>query len=108
MPIITIEEESTTEGGFNATLSFDDKGDYLVKITDPFTAKVEKQLEWYFEEWLIFPLLDTVKAEAAAASIKTNGEELFKQVFQVDFNAYSAYQRLRSNLSPSSLKIEAL
>ncbi|BAY07648.1 tetratricopeptide repeat protein [Calothrix sp. NIES-2098] len=105
MPIITIREESTTEGGFNAILSFDGRGDYLVKITDPFTPKVEKQLEWYFEEWLIFPLLDTVKAEAAAASIKTYGEQLFEQVFRVDFNAYSAYQRLRSNLSQLQIEI---
>ncbi|MBD2357085.1 tetratricopeptide repeat protein [Tolypothrix sp. FACHB-123] len=105
MPIITIREESTTEGGFNAILSFDGRGDYLVKITDPFTSKVEKDLEWYFEEWLIFPLLDTVKAEAAAASIKTYGEELFQQVFRVDFNAYGEYQRLRGNLSQLQIEI---
>ncbi|BAY23093.1 tetratricopeptide TPR_2 repeat protein [Calothrix sp. NIES-2100] len=105
MPIITIREESTTEGGFNAILSFDGRGDYLVKITDPFTPKVEKQLEWYFEEWLMCPLLDTVKAEAAAASIKTYGEQLFAQVFRVDFNAYSAYQRLRGNLSQLQIEI---
>ncbi|BBD61437.1 hypothetical protein NIES2109_42650 [Nostoc sp. HK-01] len=105
MPTITIREESPTEGGFNAILSFDGRGDYLVKITDPFTPKVEKQLEWYFEDWLMFPLLDTVKAEAAAASVKTYGEELFKQVFRVDFNAYSQYQRLRGNLSQLQIEI---
>ncbi|AFY43247.1 tetratricopeptide repeat protein [Nostoc sp. PCC 7107] len=105
MPTITIREESATEGGFNATLSFDGRGEYLVKITDPFTSKVEKQLEWYFEDWLIFPLLDTVKAEAAATSIKTYGEELFKQVFRVDFNAYGEYQRLRGNLSQLQIEI---
>ncbi|MCC5640220.1 tetratricopeptide repeat protein [Nostoc sp. CHAB 5844] len=105
MPTITIREESTTAGGFNAILSFDGRGEYLVKITDPFTPKVEKQLEWYFEDWLIFPLLDTVKAEAAAASIKSCGEELFKQVFRVDFNAYGEYQRLRGNLSQLQIEI---
>ncbi|ODH02857.1 Tfp pilus assembly protein PilF [Nostoc sp. KVJ20] len=105
MPIITIREESTTEGGFNAILSFDGRGEYGVKITDPFTPKVEKQLEWYFEDWLMFPLLDTVKAEAAAASLKTYGEQLFAQVFRVDFNAYSAYQQLRGNLSQLQVEI---
>ncbi|WP_242054574.1 tetratricopeptide repeat protein [Nostoc sp. FACHB-190] len=105
MPTITIREESTTEGGFNAILSFDGRGEYPVKITDPFSPKVEKQLEWYFEEWLIFPLLDTVKAEAAAASIKTYGEELFKQVFRIDFNAYSQYQLLRGNLNQLQIEI---
>ncbi|MBE9005695.1 tetratricopeptide repeat protein [Fortiea sp. LEGE XX443] len=105
MPIITIREESATEGGFKAILSFDGRGEYLVKIIDPFTPKGEKQLEWYFEDWLIFPLLDTVKAEAAAASIKTYGEELFNQVFRVDFNAYGVYYRLRSNLSQLQIEI---
>ncbi|GBE95733.1 NB-ARC domain-containing protein [Nostoc cycadae WK-1] len=105
MPTITIREESPTEGGFNAILNFDGRGDYLVKITDPFTPKVEKQLEWYFEDWLMFPLLDTVKAEAAAVSIKTYGEELFNQVFRFYFNAYGEYQRLRSNLSQLQIEI---
>ncbi|MBE9208472.1 tetratricopeptide repeat protein [Nostoc sp. LEGE 06077] len=105
MPIITIREESPTDGGFNAILSFDGRGEYIVKITDPFTPKVEKQLEWYFEDWLMFPIVDTVKAEAAAASIKTYGEELFNQVFRVDFNAYGVYQRLRSNLSQLHIEI---
>nr|WP_242049249.1 CHAT domain-containing protein [Aulosira sp. FACHB-615] len=104
MPTITIREESTTEGGFNAILSFDGRGEYPVKITDPFSSKVEKQLEWYFEEWLIFPLLDTVKAEAAAASIKTYGEELFEQVF-ANRKAYSEYDLLRRNLSQLQIEI---
>ncbi|MDB9346645.1 CHAT domain-containing tetratricopeptide repeat protein [Nodularia spumigena] len=106
MTVITIREEGRIDTVFAATLKFDG-GEYPVTITDPFTPQEEKQLEWYFEEWVTFPFSDTVIAERAAASVKIYGESLFKQVFQADFNAYSLYRQLRGNLSQVQIEIVA-
>ncbi|WP_414562537.1 MULTISPECIES: tetratricopeptide repeat protein [unclassified Anabaena] len=106
MTVITIREEGRIDTGFAAILQFDG-GEYPVTISDPFTPKEEKLLEWYFEEWVTFPFSDTVIAERAAASVKIYGESLFKQVFQADFNAYSLYRQLRGNLSQVQIEIVA-
>ncbi len=106
MTVITIREEGRIDTGFAAILKFDG-GEYPVTITDPFTAKEEKELEWYFEEWVTFPFSYTVIAERAAASVKIYGESLFKQVFQADFNAYNLYRQLRGNLSQVQIEIVA-
>ncbi|WP_414550542.1 tetratricopeptide repeat protein [Anabaena sp. CCY 0017] len=106
MTVITIREERRIDTGFAAILKFDG-GEYPVTITDPFTPKEEKLLEWYFEEWVTFLFSDTVIAERAAGSVKIYGESLFKQVFQADFNAYSLYRQLRGNLSQVQIEIVA-
>ncbi|MBE9198755.1 MULTISPECIES: tetratricopeptide repeat protein [unclassified Nodularia (in: cyanobacteria)] len=106
MTVITIREEGRIDTGFAVILKFDG-GEYPVTITDPFTPKEEKLLEWYFEEWVTFPFSDTVIAERAAASVKIYGESLFKQLFQADFNAYSLYRQLRGNLSQVQIEIVA-
>jgi hypothetical protein len=59
MTIITIREQQVTDSGFTAILSFDGRVNYPIAITDPFTPKQEQSLEWYFEEWLVFPQLGT-------------------------------------------------
>ncbi|AFZ23169.1 Tfp pilus assembly protein PilF [Cylindrospermum stagnale PCC 7417] len=104
MPVIKIREERQTEKGFEAVLQFD-SGEYPITITDPFTSQEEKQLEWYFEDWVTFPFSDISIAERAAASVKTYGERLFEQVFKKDFNAYGQYQQLRGNLSQVQIEI---
>ncbi|MDB9375156.1 tetratricopeptide repeat protein [Nodularia sphaerocarpa] len=106
MTVITIREEGRIDTGFAAKLQFDG-GEYPVTISDPFTPQEEKLLEWYFEEWVTFPFSDTVIAERAAASVKTYGESLFKQVFQADINAYRLYRQLRGNLSQLQIEIVA-
>uniref|UniRef100_UPI0039C6E30F tetratricopeptide repeat protein n=1 Tax=Scytonema sp. PCC 10023 TaxID=1680591 RepID=UPI0039C6E30F len=103
MPVITIREEGKTETGFEATLRFAGE-EYFVTITEPFTTKEEKELEWYFEEWLEFPFSDTTIAQRAAASIKKYGENLFNQVF-TDRSAYSEYQQLRKGQNPLQIEI---
>ncbi len=103
MPVITIREEGKTETGFEATLRFAGE-EYFVTITEPFTTKEEKELEWYFEEWLECPFSDTTIAQRAAASIKKYGENLFNQVF-TDRNAYSEYQQLRRGQNPLQIEI---
>ncbi|MDB9318037.1 hypothetical protein [Nodularia spumigena] len=105
MKAITIREEGRIDTGFAANLQFDG-GEYPVTITDPFTPKEEKLLEWYFEEWVMCPLTNTVIAERAAASVKIYGESLFKQVFQ-NRDAYSLYRQLRGNLSQVQIEIVA-
>ena len=89
MSIITIREQQKTETGFTAVLTFDGDNEYPIEVCDPFTPLQEARLEWYFERWLVFPGLDTVKADAAKASVRSYGESLFEQVFKRDDNAYS-------------------
>ena len=107
MPTITIREEQRTELGFTATLSFDDRVEFEVAICDPFTMADEQRLEWYFEEWLRFPMLDTVKATQTVDSIKTYGEQLFQQIFLANPKAYVEYDKLRRNLSQLRIEIKS-
>ncbi|MEQ9671957.1 hypothetical protein [Coleofasciculus sp. G2-EDA-02] len=99
MTTITIREQESTDSGFTATLSFDGRVNYPIAITDPFTPKQEQSLEWYFEQWLVFPQLGTVKAAQAKESVKSYGEQLFEQVFRTNIDAYSEYRQIRGNLS---------
>ncbi|MGL6344802.1 MAG: Tfp pilus assembly protein PilF, partial [Waterburya sp.] len=107
MAIITIREQGKTETGFNATLVINGNN-YQITVSDPFEASEEQELEWYFEEWLHYPILEQVKADRAAASVRKYGQELFKQVFQADINAYSKYSQLRSNLNSLQIEIESI
>ena len=106
MHVITIREQQQTATGFDATVKFDNRADeYPITISDPFTPQEEQELEWYFEEWLIYPMLDQVKAKRAAASVKEYGEKLFDQIF-ADRKVYSEYDQLKDDLS--QLKIEII
>ncbi|NCT62721.1 MAG: tetratricopeptide repeat protein [Microcystis aeruginosa G13-01] len=107
MLVLTIREEGMNDGGFTASLNFDSGNSYPITVTDPFTNQEEKQLEWYFEEWLVFPTLDTDKAQKAANSVQNYGENLFKQVFQTNLNAYGEYRDLRKQLSQLQIIIES-
>jgi hypothetical protein len=107
MPVITIREQQQSESGFEALLSFDGRGNYPITITNPFAPKDEKQLEWYFEDWLVYPMLDTETAKKCATSITTYGEKLFEQVFKSNFDAYSDYRQLQGNLSQVQIEIES-
>ncbi len=104
MAVITIREKQPTAEGFAASLIFEG-GEYPINITDPFTPKEERQLEWYFEEWLTYPMLNGKKAEAAKTSVVSYGESLFNQVFKADIDAYSHYRQLRGNLKQVKIEI---
>jgi hypothetical protein len=82
-----------------------DGGEYPINITDPFTPQEEQRLEWYFEEWLIYPMLNGKKAEAAKTSVVSYGESLFNQVFKADIDAYAYYRQLRGNLKQVKIEI---
>jgi len=107
MAVITIREQSKTETGFNATLAIAENH-YNITVSDPFEPKQEEELEWYFEDWLCYPMLDNVKADRAKKSVKKYGEELFKQVFQKEPNAYAKYSQLRNNLNQIQIEIESI
>ncbi len=103
MAVITIREKQPTENGFAASLIFEG-GEYPINITDPFTYEQEQQLEWYFEQWLTYPMLNGKKAETAKMSVASYGESLFNQIFD-DKNAYSHYCQLRGNLKQVKIEI---
>ena len=93
MPLIRIQERPGGADGPNAIVSFNNGPEYSITITNPFEEPQEQELEWYFEEHLEFPFTKKVRAQNAAASIKTYGEELFKQVFG-DPDIYAEYRAL--------------
>lgn len=76
MPVITIREEQQVDDGFIANLNIDGRDYEKIKISDPFVKLEESRLEWYFEQWLKFPMLYKPKAEDAAASIREYSEFL--------------------------------
>src|SRR6266700_8325173 len=93
MPLIRIQERPGGPDGSTAIVSFNNGPEYPITINDPFKEQGEQELEWYFEEHLEFPFTKKVRAQNAAASIKTYGEELFKQVFG-DSDIYAEYRDL--------------
>lgn len=62
MAVITIREQSKTETGFDTTLIIEGNN-YQITVSDPFEAREEQELEWYFEEWLRYPILEQVSSE---------------------------------------------
>ncbi|HEY9690955.1 MAG TPA: hypothetical protein V6D15_01995 [Oculatellaceae cyanobacterium] len=104
MPIITVREQQPTATGFQAILEFDGT-ENQIGVADPFTLAEEQCLEWYFEEWLMFPLIDKVKAEQARESVNNYGQRLFKQVFKSNIDAYAEYRQFRNNLSLVQIEI---
>ena len=104
MTVITIREQSQTATGFEVNLVIDGSN-YLVALSDPFNSVQEEELEWYFEEWLRYPILNPIKAERVKASIKQYGEALFEQLFQADNRAYAKYRQLINNCD-GKLQIE--
>ena len=96
MTIITISEMDGkgTKDSPNATVSFDNKGQYPITVSNPFSTQEEESLAWYFEEYLAFPFLEEVKFRDARESITRYGQTLFKLLFQ-DPDAYASYIQAR-------------
>src|SRR5712692_10556777 len=108
MAKLSIQERSggLSDDSPNAVVRFDDGPLYPIIISPPFSAEEEVELEWYFEEHLEAPYLNKVRAQEAAASIKTYGEKLFKQVFG-DNDIYAEYRvLLKGGLSGLQIEIE--
>ena len=77
MPVLSIAES----GAGQAVVTFAG-GKWTVDIAPPFDDVQERELRWYFEVRLQFPMLGKERAAAAAASVRTYGERIFSQVFR--------------------------
>jgi len=105
MPVITIREGQQTDSGFEATLTIEGRN-YAIAVSHPLISPVdEAKWEWYFEQWLQYPMLNAIRAEQVAASIRDYGERLFEQVFG-DRRAFGDYVRLRDDLGALRFEIE--
>jgi len=72
--IIQIEEQQAllAEGqAHSANLIFNCGERYPCQIRDPFADEMqrERELEWYFEEYLTFPLVPAIRARNAAEDL---------------------------------------
>ena len=103
MPVIKISELAQVDYGFRARLSIGER-EYEILVDDRFFDIKEAELEWYFEQWLQFPMLNKVKAKEVAATIKGYGQQLFEQVF-ADRRAYVDYESLRGELGTLRFEI---
>ncbi len=106
MSLIIIREEEKTETGFSARLIINNK-EYPITVSDPFTKQDETILEWYFEGWLVTPMLNTETAKKAADSVNKYGLSLFEQVFKQDFDLYSDYRQLRPKINQIAFEIQS-
>ncbi len=104
MTVIRVQEQGTgtSEGQMVALLSFDHAVQYSIQVSDPFATEPEqeKDLEWYFEEYLIFPFVEPVRAHTAAASIRRYGITLFEQIF-ADPRARDSYRQAIKQGAPT-------
>src|SRR5437868_5754893 len=90
---IRIQEINRGENGWKAEVSFNKESVYPIFISNPFSVEEEMELEWYFEEHIVFPFTRKVRAQNAAKSITPYGEKLFDQVFG-DPDIYTEYRDL--------------
>src|SRR6266852_137162 len=108
MAQLSIQEQKSAKkrNGWKAVVRIDNGPPRPITVSNPFSAEEEEELEWYFEEHLEAPYLNKVRAQEAAASIKTYGEKLFKQVFG-DNDIYAEYRvLLKGGLSGLQIEIE--
>lgn len=81
---------------------------YDVQLRNSFSDAEESNLEWYFEQYLQFPVVDTFKAKNVVESLATYGKDLFCQIFPSDSgdSPRSQYRLMRDVLLPSQTSIE--
>ena len=90
---VFVKERSREGEKFTVTLQFDALGESEpLTVENPASKEQERELEWYFEEWLNFPFTDKARAERAAEIIRAYGESLFAQVFRSDPDVYVEYR----------------
>ena len=71
----------------------------------PIRRATRARTRWYFEEHLEFPFTRKVRAQNAATSIKTYGEELFKQVFGDPISMPNIETQLKAGLHDLHIEI---
>lgn len=88
---IQIQEKSFEDNAFEIALHIDGKT-FNVQLSNPFNAKTEQLLEYYFEEYINKPY-DDVIVQPAPKMIADYGENLFRQLFKGE--AQEALQKLQ-------------
>ncbi|MFZ1767891.1 MAG: hypothetical protein WAU00_01765, partial [Caldilinea sp.] len=78
MSVISIRERGLSQPG--PVVSIDGQ-EHPIVVPDPFSPAEERRLEWYFEEHLRYPFLESVAANETAASVRVYGETLFAAIF---------------------------
>lgn len=81
--LITIREVEQIVGErvvFSAEIRLNSNPPTPITITDPNTPKMEREWEWYFEEWLKYPFINQVRAQQTVEKIREYGESLFVQL----------------------------
>lgn len=74
------ESFHSESGVWSVRVGFGDN-EYHTTLRNPFSEDEEADLEWYFEKYLRFPVVDTVRAQKVANKLPSYGEALFQQVF---------------------------
>src|SRR5947207_11125497 len=97
MPLLRICEARTERGDiWEAAFSWDSGPQEMIEIRNPFSEENEKELEWYLEKYLEFPLVEGRRAEKAQKEITRYGESLFLDVFQAK-SSLAIYEKLRDS-----------
>ena len=82
MTVIEVAERGhNADGSFQVRVSFSERGEYEVTVTNPLDRVQEDRLAWYFEEHLRYPFLDQEVARRAVADLRALGTDLFEQLF---------------------------
>src|SRR6266851_7412641 len=108
MAQLSIQEQKSAKkrNGWKAVVRIDNGPPRPITVSNPFSYEEEQELEWYFEEHLEAPYLNKVRAQEAAASVKTYGEKLFEEVFGGK-EIYAEYRELlKGGLSGLQIEIE--
>lgn len=105
MPLIRICERQNQRGDtWTAVVSWDSGSEQEIRIRNPFSDEEEKELEWYLEKHLEFPLVEGQRAEKAKREVIRYGESLFLDVFQGELR--SNYEKLRDSGNVDTLTIQ--
>lgn len=87
------EKQATSFGNFMVQVSFDNQQSIEIELKNPHNSKVEKQLEWYFEEYIYEPYTAKSKIEQTKQTIIDYGLHLFKELFKNDARAFVEYKK---------------
>ena len=90
---IVIREENFTSQLFEVTITVNDGPEYNVQFPNLTNPEQEELLEWYFEQYLRYPFLNSERVHRAIDQIKQYGESLFSTLFNNPL-LFSEYRNL--------------
>jgi hypothetical protein len=104
---VTEKSFNVDSGSWKLEIEFDGLR-YDAELQNPFSDDEETDLEWYFEQYIRFPVVDTFKAKTIVEKLGRYGQNLFYQILPDDAvdSPRTHYYKKSSKLSPSELTIE--